>query len=111
MGDKANIIFLDGEEQVCFYTHCGGSVLPEVLRAALIRGKDRWDDPSYLARIIFSEMIQDDILGETGFGISQKPLYAEDNGSIFVNAANNSVGVNNKFPISFSEYCESEQHW
>lgn len=41
-----------------------------MVRSALRRGQDRWDDEPYLARIIFSELIRDDIEGETGYGIS-----------------------------------------
>jgi hypothetical protein len=41
-----------------------------VVRSAPRRGQDRWDDEPYLARIIFSELIRDDIDGDTGYGIS-----------------------------------------
>ena len=44
--------------------------LEKVLKQALIRGKERWDDRQYLNRIIFSEMIKEDILGNTGYGLS-----------------------------------------
>ena len=44
--------------------------LKKVLKSALIRGKSRWDDRQYLNRIIFSEMIKDDILGLTNYGLS-----------------------------------------
>lgn len=54
---------------MALYTHWGGSALHETLQAALKRGHDRWTDPSYLGRIIFSEMIFDDVMGNTGFGI------------------------------------------
>jgi hypothetical protein len=36
----------------------------------LKRGRERWNDPPYLARIIFSEMIHDDVDGLTGYGIA-----------------------------------------
>lgn len=74
MGDRANVVVRSkGEnenEQVCLYTHFRGYALPLTLRAALIRGRERWDDPSYLARIIFCEMIKDSVLDLTGYGIS-----------------------------------------
>ena len=34
--------------------------------------KQRWDDPHYLARIIFCEMVRDDIGGDLNFGISSR---------------------------------------
>lgn len=77
MGDRGNIIIEpDGD---CFtaplfmYTHWSGSDLAEILKAALIRGRGRWDDPPYLARIIFCEMIQHSVLDETDYGLSNVP--------------------------------------
>src|SRR5688572_19980790 len=73
MGDRANVYVHDGPKAgVYLYTHNCGWKLPEVVREALSR-EQRWDDEPYLTRIIFSEMIKSDILGETGFGISTTP--------------------------------------
>ena len=74
MGDRANVKLVQrtwaGEERpIYLYTHWRGSELAETLRAALRRGDGRWDDDSYLARIIWGEMTRDDPLGTTGFGI------------------------------------------
>ena len=38
--------------------------------------KVRWDDESYLARIIFSEMIKKSVLDETGYGIAPYEIEA-----------------------------------
>ncbi len=72
MGDRANIQVITSGEEVFLYTHWGGHKIECILKAALERARDRWDDPQYLARIIFCEMIQDDVMGLTGFGISSK---------------------------------------
>lgn len=75
MGDRANIILTNSS---CFphplwlYTHWAGTELPETLKAALKRGKGRWRDGSYLARVIFCEMVGENTQDETGFGISTK---------------------------------------
>ena len=69
MGDRRNIKMDMGGGEVYFYTHWGGSELPKVLASALSRGKSRWDDTSYLARIIFCEMVKNEIEGTTGYGI------------------------------------------
>jgi len=63
-------------DKIYLYTHWGGESLEDVLRSALIRGEGRLNDVSYLARIIFSEMIKDEILEDTGFGIS--PYVTDD---------------------------------
>jgi len=71
MGDRGNIeMIYESGEKIYFYSHWGGSDLTDVLRKALERGKDRWGDEPYLARIIFCEMIQDDVMDLTGYGIS-----------------------------------------
>jgi hypothetical protein len=67
MGDRAQVFIED--EKVYLYTHWNATELPEIVANALARGKERWDDPEYLTRIIFSEMIKDDINGLTGYGI------------------------------------------
>src|SRR5215831_4928797 len=66
----------DGDSEtntVYLYSHSGGgygdSPLKEKLRTALAR-RQRWDDESYLARIIFSEVIKEEIEEETGYGLS-----------------------------------------
>lgn len=71
MGDRANIeIVYDDNNKIYFYTHWSGTELPQTLQSALVRGKNRWDDDAYLARIIFSEMIRNEVLDETGYGIA-----------------------------------------
>jgi len=66
MGNRGNIKV--GE--VYLYTHWEGSDLKEILKQALIRGKERWDDEAYLTRIIFCEMIKNNVMESTGYGIS-----------------------------------------
>ena len=60
--------------QVHLYSHWDGDKLKGVLQAALNRGRDRWSDPSYLSRIIFSEMIQNHLMETTGYGISNTEI-------------------------------------
>jgi hypothetical protein len=71
MGDRANVYVKDFEEGsgTYLYSHWGGTELPEVVQTVLAK-RARWDDNPYLARMIFSEMVKDDIDGETGYGIS-----------------------------------------
>jgi hypothetical protein len=107
MGDRAQIrfIFEDGKD-VFFYTHWGAHELPEDLSNALRRGEDRWDDEEYLARIIFCEMIQSDVLGTTGAGIGtgvhgdlNRPLITVDTRTKTVNLGEGSGD------IPFVDYC------
>lgn len=80
MGDRGNIVVSDGQNPPVFlYSHWTGSDLPKILQQALKRGKGRWGDAPYLTRIIFSEMIKDDVLAETGYGISTSITDNENN--------------------------------
>ena len=70
MGDRGNIVVRDfGGKFVYLYGHWSRSQMPEITNRALSR-RLRWDDAPYLARILFCELIGNDIKGETGFGIS-----------------------------------------
>jgi hypothetical protein len=74
MGDRGQIAIKDreiaGQEvRVYLYGHWAGSELPDILKQALIRGKNRWDDSCYLTRIIFCEMVKGHEMDEPGFGI------------------------------------------
>jgi hypothetical protein len=77
MGDRGNIVIRDNypadvrdKEAVFLYGHWSGTELPEIARAALERAEGRWDDAQYLARIVFEDMIADDLGGLTGYGIT-----------------------------------------
>lgn len=77
MGDRGQIKLvgtdgLDGGD-IYLYTHWGASGMEYDLAIALDRGRGRWNDPCYLNRIIFSEMIQKEVLEETGYGICTQP--------------------------------------
>lgn len=110
MGDRANVVIRDGEEQVCLYTHWNGSELPYVLGRALVRGKGRWNDFPYLTRIIFCEMIRYESIDDTtGFGISQE---IGDGGDrvIIVSVPEQTVRIKDQAPLTIPEYItKSEQ--
>lgn len=69
MGDRGNIAIEEDGKRIYFYSHWSGSELPEIVRRAIAR-KWRWDDPPYLARIIFCELVKGNEGEETGYGIS-----------------------------------------
>src|SRR3990167_4137528 len=105
MGDRANIIIKETDEQVCLYTHWRGSDLHHILHSALVRGKDRWDDFQYLTRIIFCEMIKNDILGNTGYGITQK-VHDGENHVLVIDVVAQTVQVGNGKKQSISAFCQ-----
>lgn len=85
MGDRANIVIEQGDgTRVWLYGHWMGYEAPEILQNALKRGKERWDDTPYLARIIFSDMTKGSPNDLTGYGITtsmtdnEKPILVVD---------------------------------
>lgn len=82
MSTRGNIVVhsTDGVDHalVFLYQHCDGYDLGVLLKEVLAR-KARWDDPEYLARMIFSRMVKDRIDDENGFGISAHPMDANCN--------------------------------
>jgi len=110
MGDRGNIKLNFGENfsPTYFYTHWEGSELPEILRDALIRGRDRWNDEPYLARIIFSEMIQNEVMSKTGYGIS--PYMCDNERPILVvNLTEGTVEVEDTGKWTFEEFVNQIQ--
>lgn len=97
--------YQDGSK-IFFYTHWGGSYLKETLKDALERSRDRWNDESYLARIVFSEMIKDSVGDTTGYGIAP---YAPDNEHehVIVNVAAKTIteGENH---YTFDDFCKED---
>lgn len=109
MGDRANVVVRSGDEEVFLYTHWNGHKLPAVLRSALIRGEDRWEDNQYLARIIFCEMTKDDPMGLTGYGITSK-VYDGDRALLIVDVEEQTV-MAGEHMYTFREYVESDKGW
>jgi hypothetical protein len=78
MGDRGNIVMrytkygTDDTSDIYLYSHWSGWELPQILARALDKkiGRNRWDDDSYLARIIFDELTTGDQGQETGYGIA-----------------------------------------
>ena len=106
MGDRGNIVVRDSDgKDVVFYSHWGGHGLAAVVRRAI--GKRwRWDDDSYLARIIFCELVSGSEDAETGFGISR--FLAGDRGHpvVFVNIKEQTVSFIDEFEVDESASCD-----
>jgi hypothetical protein len=121
MGDRANVLVKDGDSRVYLYTHWNGWFLPDTLQAALRRGRDRWIDGQYLARIIFCEMVKETEMETTGYGIFSD---IRDNGHdiLSVDSATGTVTLESEdgepqhSPWTFEEFCslpisEHEDSW
>lgn len=105
MGDRSNLQLIYGDgTSIYFYSHWLGVENAVRLYVALARN-ERWDDESYLARIIFCELVRSYEDEATGFGIAP---YMPDNGNpvVVVNMAEQTVTFENEdFETwTFAEY-------
>lgn len=70
MGARINFVFKDGtDSSVVLYSHWGQTNWEYDIAGALQHAKPRWTDPVYGTRMMISYLLQDNVLGETGFGI------------------------------------------
>jgi hypothetical protein len=93
MGDRGQIII---DDELYFYTHHVGSDIPTRVALALDRSRDRWDDPDYLNRVIFCDLVGKENWEETtGFGIGVKYMDS-DNQDLYIDTC--------KFLITWQDY-------
>lgn len=96
MGNRAAVL-ING---VYLYTHWEGDRLPSIVQRALAK-KERWNDESYLARIIFCEMIKKAEDEFTGFGIFH---YEPDCNHDIINLSDGMVSTDNFIGYSYDRY-------
>jgi len=73
MSTRAQVKIISNEKSdqpIYLYQHYDGYDLFGIVIDALQRDSDRINDFEYLNRIIFSEMIKDNLMDTTGYGIS-----------------------------------------
>jgi hypothetical protein len=95
MGDRiVYTIKQDQDLSLNLYSHWGGYGRFEALAAAIQAAKPRWNDTSYCARIIISQLIGDQWNSETGFGLwasNGDGFWGGDHPDITVNMVDNTV--------------------
>jgi hypothetical protein len=99
MGDRGNIVVRDSDgKDVVFYSHWGGHGLAAVVRRAI--GKEwRWTDDSYLARIIFCELVRGSEEDETGFGIARHLAGDREHAVVLVDIGKQTVSFVEDFEV------------
>ena len=70
MGARTNFELKDSQGSVWLYSHWGGDSKASDLAKALEHAKPRWGDVPYAIRMVISHLISDNLLGDTGYGIT-----------------------------------------
>ena len=74
MGDRSNVVVQQANgDRIYLYGHWMGAEAITIVESVLSR-RERWSDESYLARMLFSKMVEGDLDGETGYGIATYPV-------------------------------------
>lgn len=108
-GDKANVYIKNNG--VYLYTAKDGKSLPKLVQKALRRSRALWGDPDSMARIIFSEMIQREVLEPNcAYGISSS-MMENDNFIIMIDDRVGKIGFFSEMGAKllwydFDEYCD-----
>lgn len=89
MGTRSQVLIED--IGIYLYQHWDGYDLHKKVKKAL-KNKWRWDDPEYLARIIFCEMVKEHEEEETGYGIGTSE-HGDIEFLVIVNCTNRTVTV------------------
>ena len=118
MGDRGQIRiqqFNDNMDSIFLYTHNRGSEIYGILKRAMSR-RERWSDETYLARIIFCEMVKGDEQGTTGAGMSLTPFDVEHT-TLGVNCREQTITFEDsdngqiKSSISFNAFISRLDKW
>jgi hypothetical protein len=101
--NRGNIYVKQADGGIYLYTQNRGDKLPQILKMALLRGKSRWGNTPVMTRIIFGEMVQNDVLNMDGFAISTQ-LSDNDHYLLVVDDAKERVGLFSESGQCFKVY-------
>lgn len=102
MGDRAQVKI--EPTGVYLYTHWNGFELPLTVRGALAK-RWRWNDPPYLARILFDAMTEGCHGEEIGHGIMAEQWHT-NHSLIVVDTESQTVSLGGEARWTFHEYVE-----
>lgn len=113
MGARTQVKVTGHHHPVYLYAHWGAGLqtLGDVQQA--LKMQARWDDPEYLVRIIFCQMVQDDIEGTTGFGISTS-MHGDLEELIIVDTSKQKVYYMQNYGFQLTEFAanpEAGKQW
>jgi hypothetical protein len=103
MGARTNFELKDYKGSVWLYSHWGGDTKANDLAAAINHAEPRWADTPYAIRMVISYLIKDNVMGDTGYGISSYECGEESYVPISVDFVTMTVNYQDII-YSFEEY-------
>jgi hypothetical protein len=91
MGARTNFELQDLKGSVWLYSHWGGDDKSMDFAKALEHARPRWGDTPYAIRMVVSYFIKDNILEDTGYGLSSWESGEESYDSLTANFVGNTV--------------------
>ena len=103
MGSRTNFELKDEKGSVWIYSHWGGDDKSTDFAKALEHATPRWGDTPYAMRMVFSYLIKDNLMGDTGYGLSSWESGEESYDPLSADFVNNTVSYEGE-TYTFSEF-------
>jgi hypothetical protein len=103
MGARTNFELQDAKGSVWLYSHWGGDDKSADFAKALSHAEPRWGDTPYAIRMVVSYFIKDNIMEDTGYGLSSWEFGEESYDTLSANFVTNTVSYEQEV-FTFEEF-------
>jgi len=103
MGARTNFELKDHKGSVWLYSHWGGDNKSTDFARALSHAEPRWSDTPYAIRMVISYLIKDNLLGDTGYGITSYESGEESYDPLSADFVSNTVSYEQEV-FTFEEF-------
>ena len=105
MGARTNFELQDAKGSVWLYSHWGGDDKSADFAKALSHAEPRWGDTPYAIRMVVSYFIKDNIMEDTGYGLSSWEFGEESYDTLSANFVTNTVSYEQEV-FTFDEFVQ-----
>ena len=103
MGARTNFELKDSQGSVWLYSHWGGDNKSMDFAKALQHAEPRWGDVSYAIRMVISYLIKDNLMEDTGYGITSYESGEESYDPLSADFVSNTVSYEQEV-FTFEEF-------
>lgn len=105
MGARTNFELKDNKGSVWLYSHWGGDDKSTDFANALQHAEPRWGDTPYAIRMVVSYLIKDNLMGDTGYGLTSYEAGEESYDPLSADFVNNTVSYEQE-EFTFKEFID-----